>query len=70
MCRFVAYSGLPLLLADLLYVPSDSLILQSYHARERSEPLNGDGFGVGWYVPEIDDTPCVVRSITPAWSNS
>ena len=70
MCRFVAYSGLPLLLADLLYVPSDSLILQSYHARERHEPLNGDGFGVGWYVPEIDDTPCVVRSITPAWSNS
>ena len=57
MCRFVAYSGLPLLLADLLYVPSDSLIRQSYHARERREPLNGDGFGVGWYVPEIDPTP-------------
>ena len=70
MCRFIAYSGLPLLLADLLYKPSDSLILQSYHARERREPLNGDGFGLGWYVPEIDDTPCVIRSITPAWSNS
>jgi predicted glutamine amidotransferase len=70
MCRFVSYSGLPLLLADLLYIPSDSLILQSYHARERREPLNGDGFGIGWYVPEIGDTPCVVRSITPAWSNS
>jgi glutamine amidotransferase len=70
MCRFVAYSGLPLLLADLLYVPSDSLILQSYHARERREPLNGDGFGIGWYVPEIDSTPCIVRSITPAWSSS
>jgi glutamine amidotransferase len=69
MCRFVAYSGLPLLIADLLYVPSDSLILQSYHARERREPLNGDGFGVGWYVPEIDPTPCIVRSITPAWSS-
>ena len=70
MCRFIAYSGLPLLLADLLYKPSDSLILQSYDARERREPLNGDGFGLGWYVPEIDDTPCVIRSITPAWSNS
>lgn len=70
MCRFVAYSGPPLLLADLLYKPSDSLILQSYHARERREPLNGDGFGVGWYVPSIDPTPCVVRSITPAWSSS
>lgn len=70
MCRFVAYAGLPLLLADLLYRPTDSLILQSYHARERREPLNGDGFGIGWYVPEIDLTPCVVRSITPAWSSS
>jgi predicted glutamine amidotransferase len=70
MCRFIAYSGRPLLLADLLFVPSDSLIRQSYHARERREPLNGDGFGVGWHVPEIDPTPCIVRSITPAWSSS
>lgn len=46
----------------LEYKPSDSLILQSFHARERHEPLNGDGFGVGWYVPSIDSTPCVVRS--------
>jgi predicted glutamine amidotransferase len=69
MCRFVAYAGAPLLLADLLYRPADSLIMQSHHARERPEPLNGDGVGVGWYAPEIDPTPCVLRSVTPAWSN-
>jgi glutamine amidotransferase len=69
MCRFLAYAGAPLLLADLLYRPVNSLIMQSYHARERAEPLNGDGFGVGWYVPEIDPSPCVQRSVSPAWSN-
>lgn len=69
MCRFLAYAGAPLLLADLLYRPANSLIMQSYDAKERPEPLNGDGFGVGWYVPEVDPTPCVVRSTTPAWSN-
>ena len=69
MCRFLAYAGAPVLLSDLLYRPTNSLIMQSYRARERAEPLNGDGFGVGWYVPEIDPTPCVQRSIAPAWSN-
>lgn len=69
MCRFIVYKGASLLLSDLLYRPVNSLIMQSYRARERAEPLNGDGFGVGWYVPEIDPTPCVQRSISPAWSN-
>lgn len=69
MCRFLTYAGAPILLADLLYRPVNSLIMQSHHAREREEPLNGDGFGVGWYVPEIDPSPCVQRSVSPAWSN-
>ncbi|HEV2913937.1 MAG TPA: class II glutamine amidotransferase [Pyrinomonadaceae bacterium] len=69
MCRFLTYTGAPLLLADLLYRPVNSLIMQSYHARERAEPLNGDGFGLGWYAPDVDPTPCVQRSVTPAWSN-
>lgn len=69
MCRFLAYLGAPLVMADLLYRSDNSLILQSYHAKERPEPLNGDGFGVGWYTPSIDPTPCVFTSVTPAWSN-
>lgn len=69
MCRFLCYKGPPLLAADLLYQPANSLIRQSFHAKERVEPLNGDGFGLGWYTPEIDSTPCVFASLTPAWSN-
>ena len=69
MCRFVAYKGHPMSLADLLLKPKHSLINQSYHALEREEPLNGDGFGVGWYTPEIDPIPVVFTSITPAWNN-
>lgn len=57
------------MLADLLYRPGHSLILQSYQSQERREPLNGDGFGVGWYQPTISQTPCVFTSLTPAWSN-
>ncbi|MBI4418038.1 MAG: class II glutamine amidotransferase [Ignavibacteriales bacterium] len=69
MCRFAAYIGEPILLDELLYRPKNSLILQSYKAKEREEPLNGDGFGLGWYAPDVSTEPVVFRSITPAWSN-
>lgn len=69
MCRFVAYKGHSMSMADLLLRPRHSLIQQSFHARERKEPLNGDGFGVGWYAPEVNPIPVVFTSITPAWSN-
>ncbi|MCA8978723.1 MAG: class II glutamine amidotransferase [Planctomycetes bacterium] len=69
MCRFTLYSGPSLPLSALLFEPDHSLIRQSVHSDERSEPLNGDGFGVGWYAPEIGAEPGVFRSITPAWNN-
>lgn len=69
MCRFLCYKGPEILLADLLYRPQHSLILQSFRASERTEPLNGDGFGVGWYPANTIATPCVFTSLTPAWSN-
>jgi len=67
MCRWLAYSGSPILLERALYSPANSLIDQSLHARLGAEPTNGDGFGVGWY----DDapTPGVFRSIEPAWND-
>ena len=49
MCRWLAYSGSPILLDDLLYKPAHSLIDQSLHAKLGVETTNGDGFGVGWY---------------------
>lgn len=69
MCRFTLYLGPPVRLSSLLLEPTHSLIRQSAHSHEREEPLNGDGFGVGWYVPEHDQEPAVFRSITPAWNN-
>ncbi|MDX1401940.1 MAG: class II glutamine amidotransferase [Kiloniellales bacterium] len=69
MCRLLVYRGREILMSDLLTRTEQSLIRQSYKAMEREEPLNGDGFGVGWYDREIDATPCVFTSVRPAWSN-
>src|SRR6478752_4668608 len=49
MCRWLAYSGSPVRLEELLYKPTNSLVMQSKHARMGVETTNGDGFGVGWY---------------------
>jgi predicted glutamine amidotransferase len=67
MCRWIAYSGSPILLEELLYKPDHSLIDQSLHARLGVETTNGDGFGVGWYGSP-NGTPAVFRSIEPAWN--
>lgn len=70
MCRFAAYLGQPVLMEDVLVKPINSIVMQSISARESSIPTNGDGFGIGWYAPEIDDTPAVFTSTSPAWSNT
>ena len=50
MCRWLAYSGSPILLEELLHKPAHSLIDQSMHSRLGATTTNGDGFGVGWYL--------------------
>jgi predicted glutamine amidotransferase len=67
MCRWLAYSGSPVRIEDLLYRPAHSLIDQSLHSRLGAETTNGDGFGIGWYG--VADTPGVYRSIEPAWND-
>ncbi|GGS52958.1 class II glutamine amidotransferase [Streptomyces griseoviridis] len=71
MCRWLAYSGSPILLENMIYKPAHSLIDQSLHAKMGVETTNGDGFGVGWYGTSGTDDggPAVVREIGPAWSN-
>lgn len=69
MCRFLAYLGTPIVIDALLFQPKNSLVHQSFHAQEIKEPLNGDGFGMGWYVPTISETPAVYTSPMPAWSD-
>ena len=78
MCRWLAYSGTPILLEDLLYKPAYSLIDQSMHSRMGVETTNGDGFGLGWYGVEdpvssgADSTagvPVLFRGVGPAWGD-
>jgi glutamine amidotransferase len=68
MCRWLAYTGTPILLDTILYKPEHSLIDQSMHSRLGVETTNGDGFGVGWYASDVG-APAILRDTGPAWSN-
>ncbi len=66
MCRWLAYSGTPVLMEELLYGRENSLIDQSLHSRMGATTTNGDGFGIGWYG--VGETPAVYHSVEPAWN--
>jgi glutamine amidotransferase len=68
MCRWLAYSGAPLYLEQLIFEPEHSIIDQSLSARSGPTTTNGDGFGIGWYGSR--DTPGVYRDIQPAWNDA
>ena len=67
MCRWIAYTGGPVYLEELLLKPAHSLIDQSLSARAGATTTNGDGFGVGWYGTRAE--PGLYRSVQPAWSD-
>ncbi|CAE6539857.1 unnamed protein product [Rhizoctonia solani] len=83
MCRLLIYKGTDAIeLSHLLTRPCHSIINQAFDSRlrlDRRRPINGDGFGVGWYDEhELDDPeepsstqgePCIFNSVTPAWNN-
>jgi len=68
MCRWLAYSGSPILLDEVLFKTDHSLIDQSLRATDASSTTNGDGFGIGWYGNR--DVPGVYRDIRPAWNDN
>ena len=68
MCRWLAYSGAPLYLEELILKPDHSLIDQSLESHSGATTTNGDGFGIGWYGARA--TPGVYRSVQPAWNDS
>ena len=68
MCRWLAYSGSPILLEELLYSPMHSLIDQGLHSRLGATTTNGDGFGVGWYSPGKAEAG-VFHSTHPIWND-
>jgi glutamine amidotransferase len=69
MCRWLAYSGSPIVLDRALYAPAHSLIDQSLHSELGAEATNGDGFGIGWY-DDIAPGPGMFHSVEPAWNDT
>ncbi|HKX68004.1 MAG TPA: class II glutamine amidotransferase [Intrasporangium sp.] len=67
MCRWMVYSGGPILVEDLLFKPKYSLIEQSLHSRMGATTTNGDGFGIGWYGDR--EEPAIFKSVDPAWND-
>jgi predicted glutamine amidotransferase len=70
MCRFTMYLGPTIRLSSLVVDPKHSIIDQSFRSHGQEEPLNGDGFGIAWYAPEMCEEPALFRSVTPAWNNA
>ena len=67
MCRWLAYSGGEIPLAELIFNTRHSLIDQSLAAKSGPQTTNGDGFGVGWY--DTLDTPGLYKNMQPAWND-
>ena len=67
MCRWMAWSGQPMLMDEFLFKTKHGLVDQSLHSRMGAETTNGDGFGVGWYG--AGDGPAYYHSISPAWGD-
>jgi predicted glutamine amidotransferase len=68
MCRWMAWSGQPVIIEELLFQPKHGLIDQSLHSRLGAETTNGDGFGLGWYGG--GDGPAMYHSVSPAWGDA
>src|SRR4051812_35528555 len=67
MCRWLAYSGNAIPLADLLHDAPYSLVEQSRRDRLAGGFPNADGFGVGWY--DGREGPGLYRNVLPAWAD-
>jgi glutamine amidotransferase len=67
MCRWIAYTGEPIFIEELVTLPEQSLIVQSRASREAKSTINADGFGLGWYSERPE--PGVFRDLRPAWSD-
>jgi predicted glutamine amidotransferase len=68
MCRWMAWSGQPLMIEELLFKPTHGLVDQSRHSRLGVETTNGDGFGIGWYG--VGEGPAVYHGVAPAWGDA
>jgi glutamine amidotransferase len=70
MCRHLAYLGAPRSLSSLLYEPEESLERQSWKPRfQREGAMNADGWGVGWWDPQVRPEPARYRTASPMWTD-
>jgi predicted glutamine amidotransferase len=67
MCRWMGWSGQPVVVEELLFKPKHGLVDQSLHSRMGVETTNGDGFGLGWYGQ--GEGPGVYHGVAPAWGD-
>jgi glutamine amidotransferase len=71
MCRLLAYLGPTATLGSLLCAPPHALVTQAYAPRhQRHGRINADGFGVGWYAPDVRPEPARYRTTTPMWADN
>lgn len=76
----MVYMGKPIIMADIVTRPQNSIVHQSRHspylpfvhghhgeAKVMNTAINGDGFGVGWY-DNFGPEPCVFKSTIPSWN--
>lgn len=70
MCRHLAYIGPSRSLASVLYAPEQSLEKQSHRPRfQRDGAINADGWGVGWFDPDVRPEPARYRTAAPMWAD-
>jgi glutamine amidotransferase len=67
MCRFLAWTGAPKFLDELVLEQEQSLVHQSKNALIGKTTINADGFGLAWYGTR--ETPCIYKDTQPAWSS-
>ncbi|UFS59238.1 class II glutamine amidotransferase [Subtercola endophyticus] len=72
MCRWLAYAGEPIKPSLLVLDAKHSLVAQSLNSPLGNEPVNGDGFGFGWYPQgsTAGNIPALFHSVEPAWHDT
>jgi len=69
MCRFIVYHGPTLNMASLVIEPEHSMLQLAKKAHCHYTPINIDGFGISWYLPETP-IPNVYKDTVPAYKSS
>ncbi len=71
MCRHLAWVGRPRALSELILQRPHSLLRQAWAPRRmRNGTVNADGFGAGWYAPEVRREPARYRRSVPIWTDA